>query len=329
MTGTRIRALGLAACSVAAGLSCSNAGADLGYDPSGIAAVEVQAYLDRDGSRTRTAADTVYAGAQVSLRPPEGGQVFLTGATDALGVKRFNEVAYGEYSVTVDVSSIGDSLLVAAVDSNRVRVRLGSTPPPVVVRLAYPEVSIRAARTLPAGKRVMLRASVLAGVQSFGDTTAHVMDTSGQLRLTRVSLRAGSVGNNPGDSVSVLGTISARAGQPTLDQALITNIVARPAPVALSVTSAVAAAASGGSLDAGLVLVTGAVISDTATVVPDFRVVGSDGSGPVSVILDGTGNYNRAAFIPGRTMIVRGVLVPDGTGKWQLKPRFPLDITVF
>jgi hypothetical protein len=47
------------------------------------------------------------------------------------------------------------------------------------------------------------------------------------------------------------------------------------------------------------------------------------------VILDGSGNYPRPVFVPGRSMIVRGVLVPDGTGKWQLKPRSPADVSVF
>ena len=79
--------------------------------------------------------------------------------------------------------------------------------------------------------------------------------------------------------------------------------------------------ASGGVLDAALVQVIGAIISDTATVAPDFRVTASDGSGPVQLILDANLPFSRTAFRPGRSMNVKGVLVPDGQGGWNLKPR--------
>lgn len=322
------RALGFVALASAAA-ACNNAGSDLGSGIQTANAITAGVYLDRDGSHTLSAADTLYPGARVSLRPAGGGKAIQTVTSSNAGVARFNGVALGEYSITVDATSIGDTLIVGAIDSSHVKVQLADTNTTVLVRLGFPEVSIRAARALPVGKRVFLRGVVLAGVQSFRDTTSHVQDSSGQIRLTRVSLRGGLTGNAPGDSISVLGMVSSRAGQPTLDQATISRFGARPAPIPLPISTGVAATASGGTLDAGLVVITGALISDTATIAPDFRVIGSDGSGPITVLLDGNINFVRTNFRPGRTMNVRGVLVPNGTGGWMLKPRDTNDATVF
>ena len=312
-----------------AGAACNNAGSDLGLVPLPTNAVTAQAFLDRDGSGTFTAADTLFQGARVSLRPLGGGKALQTVTTNVSGIARFNGVPLGQYTVTVDQASIGDSISVSGIATSPVTVEAADTNQGVGIRLGFPELSIRQARLLPAGRRVFIRGVVLSGVQSFRDTTSHVTDSSGQIRLTRVSLRGGLIGNNPGDSVSVLGVSSSRAGQPTLDNAVISRFAQRPAPIPLPLSTASAANANGGTLDAGLVIVTGAIISDTATVAPDFRVVASDGTGPVTVVLDGNINFNRANFRPGRIMNVRGVLVPDGQGGWVLKPRDTNDATVF
>lgn len=311
-----------------AAAACNNAGSDLGLDPLPTNAITTRAYLDRDGSHTFTQADTLFPGARVSIRAAGGGKALQTVPTATNGIARFNNVALGEYSIAVDPASLGDSIVVAAIDSAIVRVELADTNTDVVIRLSFPEVSIRQARLLPAGKRVFVRGVILAGVQSFRDTTSHISDSSGQIRLTRVTVRGGT-GNNPGDSVSVLGVASSRAGQPTIDQSVISRFGQRLPPIPLPLSTGTAATASSGTLDAGLVIITGAIVSDTVTVAPDFRVVGSDGSGPIAVILDGNINFVRSNFRPGRTMNVRGVLVPDGVGGWVLKPRDLTDATVF
>ncbi|MGH7559795.1 MAG: hypothetical protein ACRENB_02115 [Gemmatimonadales bacterium] len=329
MNRSLIRRPGSAALLVVALLGCENAGSDLGIGPFETNAVTALVYVDRDGSRSVTASvDTVISGVRVQLRAKGGGALLRTATTTTLGIARFDDVPLGEYTVSVDAATIGDSLEISAIDSSNIRVRLADTNSVVLIRLAFPEVTIREIRALPAGQRVFLRGYILAGVQSFRDTTSHVADSSGALRLTRVSLRAGT-GNAPGDSVTILGTSSSRAGQPTLDLATITRLGARPAPVPLPVSTATAASASAGILDAGLVVVTGALISDTLTMAPDYHVTGSDGTGSLVVVLDGNLNFNRSLFRPGRTMNVRGVLVPTGLGTWQLKPRDVFDVQVF
>jgi hypothetical protein len=165
-------------------------------------------------------------------------------------------------------------------------------------------------------------------VQSFRDTTSHLSDSSGAIRLTRVALRGGLTGNNPGDSVSVLGVTSSRAGQPTLDQAVISRFGTRPEPIPLPVGTGPASNAGNGIWDAALVQITGALISDTATIAPDFKVVVSDGTGSLDMILDGNLQFPRTAFRPGRSVNARGVLVPNGVGGWVFKPRALGDVTL-
>lgn len=326
-----LRALpaGLLALSAA---GCTVEGGDLGFEPLLENHVSVGIYLDRDGSRTPSVLDTAFVGARIALLLAGTNDTFRTAAASLFAsnfaVARFDRIPLGQYRVTVDPISVGDSIEVQAIDTNEIRIRAGDDSTFVTIRLGYPEVSIREARALTPGRRVFLRAIVLAGVQSFRDTTSHVADSSGFIRLTRVSLRGGLTGNTPGDSVSVLGIAGSRAGQPTLDQAIIARFSTRPPPIPFPVITATAATAQNGTLDAALVQITGAIISDTLTIAPDFRVTVSDGSGALSVILDGNLNVPRTVFAPGRSMNARGVLVPDGLGGWTLKPREPGDITL-
>jgi hypothetical protein len=305
----------------AASSACTNDGSDLGPDPAFERPVLVGVYLDRDGSRTFTTLDTVFAKARVALLIKGNVDTFKTAVAGTDGVARFEKIPVGEYTIAVDRKSIGDSVEVQAIDSTNIQVRAVDSAVGSLARLGYPEVSIRQARGLPAGRRVFLRGIVLSGVQSFRDTTSHLSDSSGYLRLTRVSLRGGITGNAPGDSVSVLGVTSSRAGQPTLDLSVISRFGARPAPIPLPLATGTAATGSSGTLDAALVQITGALISDTLTVAPDFKVTVSDGTGSLDMILDGNLPFPRSAFRPGRTLNARGVLVPNGVGGWVFKPR--------
>jgi hypothetical protein len=309
--------------------ACDNAGSDLGFNVSPTSAVTVGVYLDRVGSRTPTVPlDTLFPNARVALLAFGSGDTLRTTLSTQAGLARFEGVPVGQYRVTVVPSSIGDSIQVAAIDSAVIRLVAADTNTFVLVRLGYPEVSIRQARLSPPGRRVFIRGVILAGVQSFRDTTSHVADSSSQIRLTRVVLLGGLLGNNPGDSVSVLGHTSTRDGQPTLDNAGVARFAVRPPPIPLAVSTAVAATASGGLLDAGLVQITGGIISDTATIAPDFRITVNDGSGALQIIIDGNLQIPRSIFRPGASMIVRGVLVPTGFGGWTLKPRAGGDIVI-
>ncbi|HEX9893722.1 MAG TPA: hypothetical protein VGA78_07340 [Gemmatimonadales bacterium] len=310
--------------------ACVNEGSDLGFNTSPTRVVQVGVYLDRDGSRTPVPAEGV-ANARLAILPRGSSDTFKTATTAggaALGVAFFDDIPLGQWRLAVDARTLGDSIQVQAIElvpdgteTDEFAVTFPSDTTTVRVRLGYPEVTIRQARALPVGRRVFIRGVILAGVQSFRDTTSHIADSSGALRLTRVTLLGGLTGNNPGDSVSVLGFTSSRAGQPTLDNSSVARFATTTAPVPLPVGTGTAANAANGVLDAQLVRITGAIISDTLTVAPDFQFRASDGTGTLTVILDASINFPRTAFAPGRSMNAVGVLVPDGVGGWVFKPR--------
>jgi hypothetical protein len=328
MPKLHLRALA-APLTIAAATACGNAGSGLGPDPDATNAVTVQVYLDRDGSHTATVpTDTLFRNARVALLPRLGNDTFRVELTNAVGIARFDEVPLGEYRVGVTQASIGDSIEVQAIDSAEIRIQAADTNTFVRVRLGYPEFSVRAVRELPPGRRVFVRGIILAGVQAFRDTTSHLSDSSGFIRLTRVGLSGGLVGNSPGDSVSVLGFTSTRAGQPTLDQAFIRRFGSRPPPIPIPIATGTAATAQGGTLDAALTLITSAIIQDTATIAPDFRVRVNDGSGVLDIILDGIIPFSRSSFAPDRSLNAHGVLVPNGVGGWSFKPRSVGDVVL-
>ena len=310
--------------------ACDNAGTGLGFPPEKTGIVQASAYLDRDGSRNVTAADTTFSGARVALLARGSGDTVKSALTGANGIVRFTNVPLGEYRIVVALASLGDTVQVAAIDTAaEVKLTASLDSARALIRLGYPEVSLRQARALPPGKRVFVRAVILAGVQQFRDTTSHVSDSSSAIRLTRVVLRGGLTGNTPGDSVSILGVTSTRLGQPVLDQVILSKFGARPAPLPTIITTGVAGTASNGSLDAALVQIVGGLISDTLTVTPDYKVTVSDNTGALAILLDVNQNFPRASFLPGKHVNARGVLVPDGAGGWYLKPRDPADVVVF
>lgn len=328
---TRLRSTGTAAAlAVAAlGAGCDNAGTDLGFPEVGTGSVRVEVFLDRDGSRTFSALDTTFAGGRIALLQPVSRDTLRVATSGPNGRIVFANVTVGQYTVVAVPGSLGDSLVVGEIEDPDLILEPGTDTVVVRARLTYPAATIQEARVAPAGKRVFLRGYILSGVQSFRDTTSHMADATSAMRLTDVVLKGGQVANFPGDTVVVLGTVGARGGQPVLAKAEIYRYGTRPAPLPTIVNTTTAAAANGGALDAGLVQVIAAAIVDTATIQPDFSVVVNDGSGPLTLLLDANIPFARSAFVIGRQLTGRGVLVPAGAGIWRLKPRDPGDVSLF
>jgi hypothetical protein len=243
--------------------------------------VNVGVYLDRDGSRTLTALDTVFPKARVVLFIRGGTDTFKVQTVAPSGFAVFNNVPLGQYTVAVDPNSIGDSIQVQAIDSSDVMVTAADSAAFALARLGYPEVSIRQARSLPAGRRVFLRGIILAGVQSFRDTTSHLSDSTGALRLTRVALRGGLTGNNPATAYGARAHLEL-AGQPTLDLSSISRF--GPARADSSRWQPARPPPRAARLDAALVQITGAS-SGYRDGGAGLLVTVSDGTGLLSVIL--------------------------------------------
>jgi hypothetical protein len=191
-----------------------------------------------------------------------------------------------------------------------------------MAEIPLPVLSIAAVRALPAGRSVVVVGVALNGSGTFADTTVHLADTSGFIRLTR--LRAVLAA---GDSVRVRATTASRSGQPTLDAGTVTALGQGLFPTAATLTTLAAAGAAGGTRDAQMVVVRNATISDTTRVLGDFRLTVSDGSGSLVVQLDQVAGFLvPGVYVPGNAFDLVGLLVPTGTGTWILKPRSAADL---
>lgn len=303
--------------------ACDNAGQSLAYPDLVTGEIAVGVYIDRDGSLTQSAADTVYPGVRVALLTANGSDTLRTATTQADGIARFTNVPIGTYRVRVDRAALPDSLPVVVGDTGVLRIlaRQDSAGAGRLVRVGFREVSIAEARALAPGQRVFIRGTVLATLQSFRDSSTHLASGGSFIRVTGATHRPGRTGNNLGDSVIVLGVTGTNAGQPIMRDGLVGTVTERLAPIPLPITLAQAISANNGALDAALVELPIATITDTATVTPDFRVRMAIGNDTITVLLDQLLNVTRTNFVPGRLLNARGVLVPNGNGTWFLKPR--------
>lgn len=311
--------------------ACTNAGEGLTLPSLATGAIGVGVYFDRDGSQTLTTLDTVVSGVRVALLARSGTDTLRVATTNAAGLAVFDSVPIGSYRVVIDRHALADSVGVVAGDTGVVRLvsLTDSIQSTRIVRLGYTEVSLAAARLLPAGRRVLVRGKVVAPLQAFRDSSAFLVDTSGTLRVTGARPRFGGNGNNIGDSVLVLGTTGQRAGEGVLQDGLFGTFSVGVAPLPRISTVAEALNAKGGTLDAALIQLSNVVIRDTLTSGPDFVLKVADPADTtvtMSVVLDQLLNAPHGLFVPGRTGTFRGVLVPVGNGTWVTKPRGVLDI---
>ena len=127
----------------------------------------------------------------------------------------------------------------------------------------------------------------------------------------------------------VLGRLATREGQPVLFDSKVFFLGPSQAPPPTPVTTAKAASADGGSLDAALVSIANAVVKDTATLRSgDHQFTIDDGSGPLDLVLDRqiTFSLSFQDSIPKLNAV--GLLVPREGSTWMLKPRTNLDVEV-
>jgi uncharacterized repeat protein (TIGR01451 family) len=128
-------------------------------------------------------------------------------------------------------------------------------------------------------------------------------------------------------------------GRPALDN--VTRIILVPsaqAVVPIELSTAIAATADGGPLDAALARIRRAEITDTSTVDGDFRFWADDGSDSVEVVIREfiVPSINTSAFRPDTIIRIQeaiGLLSPYyddvlGAIRWRFLPRAPSDIVL-
>jgi hypothetical protein len=306
-----------------AALGCDNAGQDMGLPSLPDGAIVVGLYFDRDGSETLTAADTVLEGARVALFVLGSDDTLQVATTDVAGLATFDSVPLGRYRFGVVRSALGDSAAVVAGDTLTIRLtaQRDSLGRAALVRVGYQQMTLAEARAATAGKRVIVRGLVTSAFQFFADSSTFLANGVNYLRVTSAEHRPGRNGNNPGDSVSVLGTTGSSNGQPVLLNGVIMTHAERPVPAPVEVSVSEVNNARGGVLDAALVRLAAAEITDTATVGADFHVWVTIEGVTALVVFDSKLDIQTEALVPGRFMTTRGVLVPKGDGTWYLKPR--------
>ena len=306
--------------------ACGNSGADrtLGITATGV--VNGFVYFDANGSGTFDAADVPFAGARIRLVTPIARDTVLRVTTGTDGTFRSAGVPVGTYAVVLDAASVGDSVTVTGVGG--VVTILPNDSVSVAGVAGYPLRSAAQVRTGALGTRVFVAGVALNGWATFSDTLLHVTDTSGSLRAVRV--RPSPV--SASDSVRLRGRIAERDGQRVLDDVTVFVVGSAFIPTAPTVTTAAAATASAGALDAALVRVLDATITDTATVAGSLTLTVTDGSGALTVLLDRAADATfRPPFAAGRWDAGQrfdfiGVLVPSGPGAWVLRPRTAFDL---
>lgn len=309
--------------------ACGNAGADLGVALPGNGAVQAQFFIDRDWNGVFNVGDTTLAGLTVYLLGAGGRDTVAVGHTTNTGAVLFTGLLPGPYTVALDsLAVLGDSFSTTLVPP-RVTVANSGVAPTLLGRVGLPQVTVAGARAATAGRRLVVLAEVTAPNSSFSDSTAHLRDTSGSLRLTRVVAVAGGP-LVPGDVVRVLGRVASRGGQPVLDSTrVVLQALTTGAPAPDTLTTAEAAAARAGSLDAALVYIADAEVQASVGQGGDVVLTVDDGSGPLEFRLDKQLQAVPGLFVAGDSIRATGVLVANGAGSWELRLRSAQDLTIF
>jgi hypothetical protein len=282
-------------------------------------------FIDRNGNDAPDpAVDLPFVGAKVLLLA--GRDTVATAVTDSSGNAVMPEIPVGSYELRVDPAALGDSMTVTrSVPTLVVRA---SAVTVTSIALAPPLVPADTLAGLAEGKRVSVRGQALNRLGIFADSSVHLVDATGTLRV--VGLPGPAV--NSGDSLLVLVRVAIRDGHRVLSP---TSVVVRgtgplPEPTPVEGT-AVAHGADGGRLDAALVtLAKEAEIIDAASLPGgDLRLLVDDGSGALEVVLSGRAGITLDdPPLPGAAVKLTGLLVPDGQGGWTLRPRNSGDIAV-
>jgi hypothetical protein len=274
-------------------------------------------FIDWNGDGRPGAGDRAAREVPVELQALHGRAV-RTDTTDASGLAVFGAVPVGRYRVTVDTAALGDTLQLASADGDTaVTVARGDTAV-AFVALEYPNLTTAEARAHPEGRRVVLHGTALTTGAAFGTTALHLADGEGAIRVIQAEATPAAIG----DSVRVVGRTGVRAGQRVLLEAVAFHRGDGTLPPPDTLTTATAATAAGGDLDAGLARVERARILDAHLDGAGREVVTvDDGSGALRVVLHGNARLG-GELVVGGFLDVTGVLVPEeGANRFRLWPR--------
>jgi len=326
----RLRTLGLALAIATGSWACTSSSDVklLQVDATGV--LTGLAYLDNNGNGALDGTDKPYPQLKVALTATRGGAVVQSATTDSTGTFRMTDIPVGTYRLDLDPGTLGDSL--RAVDQAEDLTIRGADTAQVDFGVSFPVLTFEEIRASAPGRRVFTSGIALNPRPNFSDGVVHLQLDSAWLRTINVA-RAPI---NTGDSLRVLGRTKIDNGQTVLDDVTTFTLVSiATIPQAVQKSTAVAASADGGRLDAALLRVRSAEILDTATVDGDLTFHVDDGSGPLLVVLRSFLQLDASAVRPDTVIRARdltGLLTPrvDETGQthWRLLPRGGADVSL-
>ena len=291
-----------------------------------------QAFLDQNGSGSADAGDVPLRSAVVQLVNQGTSTVVVEETADSLGVFVLSAVPVGSYQLRIGTATLGDSLTAIGTGGD-VTVELGDTTP-FSLGASYPTLTLEQALAAAPGRRVFTSGIVLNPRQPNGDGLVFFKGATSYLRGTNVDRATLTAG----DSVRLLGRTVVSQGRPALDAVtpfLLVSLAQFPIPV--EVTTAAARTASAGTLDAALVRIRDADITDTATIANDFHFWAHNGGDSVEVVLRSFLTFNPNPAVRPDTIVAinqaTGLLAPydDGSGtvRWRLLVRSASEIATF
>ncbi len=312
-------------------LSAGCEGADDGFllSVEGRASVEGVAFLDLNRDGVRGAGETPLAGLRIA--------VVQTGSRDTLALVTSMEqggflardLPAGTYQIAVPEGGVlGDSLQVTGIAPERVQLPVGGTAQ-VDVGVSFPVRTIRETLRAPMGTRSYVEGTVLNQRGSLPDNRVHVWDGDRAIRV----LDVGTFPHAPGDTVRILGRVGLEEDRVVLTSGQGFRVGgSETAPSPLIVTSQEARAARGGGLDAALVRVENASVTDVRTADGTIVATADDGSGGVQIRIP-QGHLTGAGLSVlevGATLSVNGFLEPraGAPGSWELRTRSGADLEV-
>lgn len=284
-----------------------------------------QAYLDSNGTMFPDEGDVALSDVTVFLSSTIDRVTVATAQTEGDGDFVFEGVPLGSYIIRIDDAVPGDSLVTVGPE-RRVDVTRDASAD-AVLGLTYPVLTIEEIRAADPGRTVFTSGIALNTRRTFSeDHRIFIAGASSYLQATNVLYTNPPVA--AGDSVRFRGRTSSRDGQPMLDE-VTPFIVVTQARVTQpqDVSTAMAASADAGRLDAALVRLRNAEISDTLTSGGDFFFSADDGSGPIRVVVRSFLGRGTSDLGPSTLRIEEavGMLSPhdDGSGTitWRLLVR--------
>ena len=318
---------GMAAFGVALVASCTDSTDVELLAIQGFGTIEGWAYLDLNRTEHVEASDPALQDVEVILSPASSGVTLATATTDEFGNFLIPDVPAGQYRIRFSDELLGDSLTTVLAEPV-IEVALGDTAE-TVLAAAFPQLTVEEIRAAAPGRRVFTTGIALNVRDNPADGKVFLEGASAYVQALTVPREPNIA---VGDSVRILGRTTVVNGQPMLQADGVPPVILVPratVPVPVSVTTArVASAGSAGELDAALVTINHAEISDTASVGNEFHFTADDGSGPVRVVLRSFLGRATSDLRPDTVIRVNratGMIAPhdDGSGvfEWRLLVR--------